>query len=231
MTELTILMPCLNEEASLAFSIGEALAFLGESGIDGEVLIADNGSTDRSCEIALSLGARVVTVPAKGYGNALIGGIAAASGKYIIMGDCDGSYDFYHLGAFVEKLREGYKLVMGNRFAGGIERGAMPWMHRIGVPLLSWLARCRFHASVGDFHCGLRGFDRTAAGRLNLSAGGMEFATEIIAKFALSGAEICEIPTVLRRDKRNGHSHLRTIPDGWRHLKWIIFSKHEINVK
>ncbi len=223
MTELTILMPCLNEEKTLSFCIGEAKEFLRRSGVSGEILIADNGSTDNSRALALSLGARVVEVAEKGYGSAIIGGINAACGKYIIMGDSDGSYDFINLEDFVEKLREGYALVMGNRFAGGIEKGAMSWLHKIGVPALSLIGRIRYKTKVGDFHCGLRGFDRERALSIGLSCGGMEFATEIIGKFARSGAKICEIPTILRRDKRGHASHLRTFRDGWRHLKLILF--------
>lgn len=227
MIELTILMPCLNEEETIAFSINEAKGYLEKSGVSGEVLIADNMSTDNSKSIAESLGARVVSVPEKGYGSALRGGIAAARGKYIIMGDCDGSYDFSNLDGFVEKLRGGYALVMGNRFKGGIEKGAMSLSHRMGIPLLSLLARIKYKTDIGDFHCGLRGFDREAALSLGLSCTGMEFATEIIGRFARGGAPICEIPTVLRRDKRTGRSHLRTVRDGWRHLKLILFTDFE----
>lgn len=227
MKELTILMPCLNEEKTIAFCVNEAKKYIEESGIDAEILIADNNSTDRSREIAEEYGARVISVTEKGYGNALIGGIKAAEGKYVIMGDCDMSYDFYHLGGFVEKLREGYGLVMGNRFTGGIEKGAMPFSHRyLGVPVLSLLGKIRFRTSVGDFHCGLRGFDREKALALGLSCGGMEFATEIIGKFSLSGEKIAEIPTPLRKDGRGGPSHLNTIRDGWRHLKYIITFKN-----
>lgn len=222
--ELTILMPCLNEEKTVAFCIEEAKRFVSENGIDAEILIADNGSTDNSPKIAEEHGARVVSVPEKGYGNALMGGIRAARGKYIIMGDCDKSYDLYHLDGFAEKLRDGYPFVVGDRFAGGIEKGAMPFSHRyFGVPLLSLLGRIRFRTNVRDFHCGIRAFEREAALSLGLSCGGMEFATEIIAKFALSGAEIAQIPVPLRKDGRNGKSHLRSIPDGLRHLKFIIF--------
>ncbi len=220
--ELTVLMPCLNEEKSIGFCIDEAQRFLEESGICGEVVIADNYSSDSSKEIAISLGARVVDIAEKGYGKALIGGIKAAKGKYIIIGDCDGSYDFYNLSGFIKKLRDGYALVMGNRFLGGIESGAMPISHKIGVPFLSWLGRMRYKTKVGDFHCGLRGFDREKALSLDLKCGGMEFATEIIAEFAKSGERICEIPTVLRNDKRGGRSHLRTIRDGMRHLLYIL---------
>lgn len=224
--EFTVLMPCLNEEKTVAFCIEEARRFISENNIDAEILIADNGSTDRSAEIAREHGARVICVPEKGYGNALIGGIKASRGKYIIMGDCDESYDLYHLEGFINKLREGYALVMGDRFSGGIEKGAMPFLHRyFGIPLLSFLGRVRFHTKVRDFHCGIRAFDREYALSLGLSCGGMEFATEIIAKFALSGADIAELPVPLRRDGRNGRSHLRSIPDGVRHLKFILFYK------
>lgn len=225
MIELTVLMPCLNEERSLAFCIEKANARIRELGISAEILIADNGSTDRSREIAVACGARVITVSEKGYGAALRGGISEAKGKYIIMGDCDGSYDFSRIGDFLEKLREGNALVIGNRFQGGIEKGAMPFSHKLGVPFLSTVARWRYRVPVGDFHCGLRGFDRERALALKLTHSGMEFATEIIARFAESGASVCEIPTVLRRDKRGGKSHLRTIRDGCRHLKFILCNK------
>lgn len=222
--EFTVLMPCLNEEKTAAFCIEEAKRFISENNLRAEILIADNGSTDNSAKIAKMHGARVVSVPEKGYGNALIGGIRAARGRFIIMGDCDESYDFYHIGGFIEKLREGYPLVMGDRFAGGIEKGAMSFSHRyFGIPLLSLLGRLRFKTDVRDFHCGIRAFDRKAALSLGLKCSGMEFATEIIAKFALSGAKIAQIPVPLRRDGRNGRSHLRSIPDGLRHLKFILF--------
>lgn len=222
MTEFTILMPCLNEEKTIGSCIDEAKIGIAQCGISAEILIADNGSTDRSASIAREHGARVVSVAEKGYGNALMGGIKAAQGKYIIMGDCDMSYDFSHISGFVQKLREGYGLVMGNRF-GGIEKGAMSFSHRyIGVPLLSLAGRIRYHTFVTDFHCGIRGFDREKALALGLSCGGMEFATEIIGRFARSGEKIAEIPVKLRKDGRNGRSHLRSIPDGWRHLRFII---------
>lgn len=224
--EFTILMPCLNEAASLGFCIREAKNSIQRLGLDAEVLIADNGSTDGSPEIAAQYGAQVVTVSEMGYGAALIGGIKAAKGKYIIMGDCDGSYDFGNLAPFVDALRSGAALVVGNRFRGGIEKGAMPLSHRWGVPLLSALARWRFKAPIHDFHCGLRGFDREMALKLDLKCPGMEFSTEIVAAFALIGAEIAEVPTALRRDLRRGKSHLRTFRDGWRHLKFIIFPKY-----
>ncbi|MBQ7981729.1 MAG: glycosyltransferase family 2 protein [Oscillospiraceae bacterium] len=224
--ELTILMPCLNEEKTISFCIDEAKRFIKESGISAEILIADNGSTDRSAEIAESMGARVVTIAEKGYGNALIGGIKAAYGKYIIMGDCDMSYDFYHLDEFVKKLREGNCLVMGNRFKGGIEKGAMPFSHKyFGVPFLSLAGRLRYNTAIGDFHCGIRGFNREKALALGLKCTGMEFATEIIARFVKSGEKTEEIPVPLRKDGRNAKSHLRSIPDGLRHLKFILFER------
>lgn len=220
--EFTILMPCLNEEKTIAFCINEAKEYIEKSNIEAEILIADNNSEDNSAEIARGLGARVVQVSERGYGATLRCGIEEAHGKYIIMGDCDGSYDFLHLDEFVKKLREGYFLVMGNRFLGGIEKGAMPVLHRIGVPALSLIGRLKCRARVGDFHCGLRGFDASAAKRLDLSCTGMEFASEIICKFALSGARICEVPTILRKDKREKKSHIRTFRDGWRHLKYLM---------
>ena len=225
MTELTVLMPCLNEEKSIGFCIREALDCIEKHNISAEILIADNGSSDSSVNIAKSLGARIVHIEKRGYGAALIGGINEANGKYIIMGDCDGSYDFSMLDKFLEKLREGYSLVVGNRFRGGIESGAMPLSHKIGVPFLSAAAKLRYRAPVGDFHCGLRGFERETALSLDLHHSGMEFATEIIARFAKAEKRICEIPTPLRRDLRNGKSHLRTFRDGIRHLKFILTNK------
>ena len=217
--EFTILMPCLNEEKTVGECIRQARRGAEKLGLSYEILIADNGSDDNSREIAEKCGARVVVVPEKGYGSALIGGIKAARGRYIIMGDCDLSYDFTNLEGFVSGLREGADLVMGNRFKGNIEKGAMPFMHRyFGVPLLSFMGRVRFRTNVGDFHCGIRAFDREKALALGLSCTGMEFATEIIGKFAMSGAVIKEIPADLRCDGRNGRSHLRSIRDGLRHL-------------
>ncbi len=225
MTELTFLMPCLNEAETLPFCIGEAQSAIDRLGLSAEILIADNGSGDGSAEIARAHGARVVSVPERGYGAALIGGIRAAEGRFILMGDCDGSYDFAHPDAFLTALRGGAALVVGDRFAGGIEPGAMPRSHKWGVPLLSLLARLRFRCKVRDFHCGLRAFDREAALGLGLSCTGMEFATELIARFALSGAAIAEVPTPLRRDRRSGKPHLRTVRDGFRHLRFILFNQ------
>lgn len=224
--EFTILMPCLNEEGTIGFCISEALEYIAKSGIRAEILIADNESTDISCTLARAMGARTLTIPEKGYGNALRKGIREARGKYIIMGDCDGSYDFTALDGFVEKLREGYALVMGNRYLGGFEKGAMPFWHRfIGVPFLSFLGRLKYKTNIGDFHCGLRAFQRDTVLSLNLKAEGMEFATEIIGAFAKTGEKICEIPVTLRRDKRSGKSHLRTVRDGLRHIRLILFNE------
>ena len=223
--EFTILMPCLNEEKTVGECIRQARRGAEKLGLSYEILIADNGSDDNSREIAEKCGARVVVVPEKGYGSALVGGIKAARGRYIIMGDCDLSYDFTNLEGFVSGLREGADLVMGNRFKGKIEKGAMPFMHRyFGVPLLSFMGRVRFRTNVGDFHCGIRAFDREKALALGLSCTGMEFATEIIGKFAMSGTVIKEIPADLRCDGRNGRSHLRSIRDGFRHL--FLMMKH-----
>ncbi len=224
--EVTFLMPCLNEAETLEFSINEAKSAIKRLNLDAEILVADNGSTDDSVSIALKNGARVEHVKTRGYGAALIGGIRAAKGTYIIMGDCDGSYDFKSPDLFLAGLRDGAKLVMGDRFRGGIEQGAMSWTHRIGIPFLSALARWRFKTDIRDFHCGLRGFDRETALQLNLVCPGMEFATEMIAKFAHSKKPIRQVPTPLRRDRRSGKSHLRTIRDGIRHLKFILLAKN-----
>jgi hypothetical protein len=216
-------MPCLSEAATVATCVAKARAFLQRSGIQGEVLVADNGSTDGSQLAAERAGARVVHVERRGYGAALAGGIAAARGRYVIMGDADDSYDFARLEAFVEKLREGYPLVMGNRFRGGIEPGAMPRLHRyLGNPLLSFIGRLFFRARVGDFHCGLRGFDREALLGLGLRTRGMEFASEMVVKAALAGWRIAEVPTRLHRDGRGRASHLRSWRDGWRHLRFLL---------
>ena len=221
--ELTILMPCLNEEETLAGCIDAARGFLAETDIDGEVLVADNGSTDESIRIAEQHNARVVQVPIKGYGAALMHGIRAARGTYVIMGDSDGSYDFSRLEPYVDRLRAGYDLVMGNRFLGGIERGAMPFLHRyLGNPVLSFLGRLFFKIPVGDFHCGLRAFRRDRLLALGLRARGMEFASEMVVRAALSGLAIAEVPTTLSPDGRSRPPHLRTWRDGWRHLKFLL---------
>jgi glycosyltransferase involved in cell wall biosynthesis len=216
-------MPCLNEAETLAVCVNKAQAFLRESGIVGEVLIADNGSTDGSQEIAESLGARVVDIAEKGYGSALIGGIESAHGTYVIMGDADDSYDFSALGGFVERLRAGDELVMGNRFRGGIEPGAMPPLHKyLGNPVLSWIGRALFRSPIKDFHCGLRGFNRQSMLDLHLQTTGMEFASEMVVKSTLGGSRVSEVPTTLRKDGRSRPPHLRSWRDGWRHLRFLL---------
>ena len=221
--ELTILMPCLDEAETLAICIGKAKSFLARTGIKGEVLIADNGSTDGSQAIARKAGARVVAVERKGYGAALSGGIAAARGRFVIMGDADDSYDFANLDAFVDKLRAGYGLVMGNRFKGGVAPGAMPPLHRfLGNPVLSFLGRLFFRTPIGDFHCGLRGFDREAIEALHLRTSGMEFASEMVVKAKLTGLRIAVVPTTLKKDGRSRPTHLRSWRDGWRHLRFLL---------
>jgi hypothetical protein len=221
--ELSILMPCLNEAETLARCIRKARAFLMRSGITGEILIADNGSTDGSQRIAETHGARVVPVPGRGYGRALLHGIQAARGRYVIMGDSDDSYDFSRLDAFVEKLRAGYHLVMGNRFLGGIAAGAMPPLHRyLGNPVLSALGRWFFQSPCGDFHCGLRGVERNAILALDLQAPGMEFASEMVVKATIARLRITEVATTLSRDGRSRAPHLRSWRDGWRHLRFLL---------
>ena len=221
--ELTILMPCLNEAETLEVCIHKAKTFLEKSGVVGEVLIADNGSTDGSIEIAKRCGARVEHVPVKGYGAALIGGCKAAKGKYVIMGDADDSYDFLNLMPFVEKLREGYALVMGNRFKGGIAKGAMPPLHRyLGNPVLSFIGRLFFPSNIGDFHCGLRGYEREAMLKLDLHTTGMEYASEMVVKATMYGLKMAEVPTTLSPDGRSRAPHLRSFRDGWRHLKFLL---------
>jgi glycosyltransferase involved in cell wall biosynthesis len=221
--ELTIIMPCLNEAETLAICIEKARDYLIQYNISGEVVIADNGSTDGSQNIATQSGARVVNVPEKGYGSALRGGIAAAKGQYIIMGDADDSYDFTNLSLFLDKLRLGYDLVMGNRFQGGIKPGAMPVLHQyLGNPVLTWLGRLFFRSPCGDFHCGLRGFSKRAIEDLNLRTTGMEFASEMVVKASLYQLKITEVPTVLYPDGRSRPPHLKTWRDGWRHLRFLL---------
>jgi Glycosyl transferase family 2 len=221
--ELTILMPCLNEAETVATCVRKAHAFLQRTGIEGEVLVADNGSADGSVEIARNAGARVVRIAQTGYGCALIGGIRAARGTFVIMADADDSYDFSQLDAFVTSLREGNRLVVGHRFRGGIRPGAMPALHRyLGNPVLSFAGRLFFSSGIGDFHCGLRGVDRSAVLRLGLSAPGMEFASEMIVKATLAGWRIAEVPTVLSPAGRSRPPHLRSWRDGWRHLRFLL---------
>jgi hypothetical protein len=221
--ELTILMPCLNEARTLPVCIAKALGFLQRAGVRGEVLVADNGSTDGSRELARELGARVVEVPTRGYGAALIAGIREARGRYVIMGDSDDSYDFSDLQGFVDALRAGSQLVMGNRFAGGIKPGAMPPLHRyLGNPVLSFVGRLFYKSPIRDFHCGLRGFDRAAIAALQLNSTGMEFASEMVVKATLNGLRVSEVPTTLSPDGRDRPPHLRSWRDGWRHLRFLL---------
>lgn len=221
--ELTILMPCLNEAETIEVCIRKALGYLERSGVTGEVLIADNGSTDGSQGLATALGARVIAIDAKGYGSALIGGISAARGKFVIMGDADDSYDFSSLDGYVERLRSGADLVMGNRFKGGIAPGAMPPLHKyLGNPVLSGIGKLFFRPGVGDFHCGLRGFNRERILGLGLQTTGMEFASEMVVKAALASYQIEEVPTTLKKDGRSRPPHLRSWHDGWRHLRFLL---------
>jgi glycosyltransferase involved in cell wall biosynthesis len=221
--ELSIVMPCLNEAETIALCIDKAQQYLLKYQIEGEVVVADNGSSDGSQAIAQAHGARVVQVREPGYGSALRGGFAAALGEYIIMGDGDDSYDFTNLTPFLQKLRAGYDLVMGNRFLGGIKPGAMPILHRyLGNPVLSWIGRLFFRSACRDFHCGLRGFRKSAIESLDLRTSGMEFASEMIVKAALYRLSITEVPTTLSPDGRSRPPHLRTWRDGWRHLRFLL---------
>lgn len=221
--ELSVVMPCLNEAETLAICIQKAKGFFEREGVTGEVVIADNGSTDGSQQIATDLGARVVAVPAKGYGNALIGGITAAEGTYVIMGDADDSYDFSNLMPHLTQLRAGNDLVMGNRFKGGIKKGAMPFLHKyLGNPVLSFIGRLFFKSKIGDFHCGLRGFSKEAFAKMQLKTSGMEFASEMIVKASLKNMKIAEVPTILSPDGRTRPPHLNTWTDGWRHLRFLL---------
>ncbi|KVX68397.1 glycosyl transferase family 2 [Burkholderia stagnalis] len=220
---VSAVMPCLNEEMTLAMCIEKAQRSFAELGVTGQVVIADNGSTDRSVEIARQLGAKVVHQPVRGYGAALTAGIAAADGDIVIMGDADDSYDWSNLRGFIEKIDEGYEFVIGNRFKGGIMPHAMPPLHRyLGNPVLSTIARLICRVPVGDFHCGMRAFTREAFARMNLQTSGMEFASEMVMNAARNGLRIVEIPTVLHPDKRNRPPHLRSFRDGWRHLRFIL---------
>jgi glycosyltransferase involved in cell wall biosynthesis len=221
--EISVVMPCLNESRTLGACIRKAKAAIERLGMCGEIVIADNGSTDGSQAIAEELGARVVPITQKGYGNALRGGIAAARGKFVLMGDSDDSYDFTQAGDFVAKLREGYDLVMGNRFQGKFIPGAMPFLHRyVGNPILSWLGRLFFKCPVGDFQCGLRAFRKETLDSLNLKTTGMEFSTEMVVKATLFNLRIAEIPTTLSPDGRGRPPHLRTWRDGWRYLRFLL---------
>lgn len=221
--ELSIVMPCLNEAETLAICITKANTWLKNNNVKGEVVIGDNGSTDGSQEIAKNLGARVIDIPRKGYGSALMGAIEASYGKYVIMGDSDDSYDFGNLTLFVQELRNGYDLVMGNRFKGGVAKGAMPFLHRyLGNPVLSFIGRLFFGSKAGDFHCGLRGFRQDIVSVLNLQTTGMEFASEMVVKATIFDLKITEVPTTLSPDGRSRPPHLRTWRDGWRHLRFLL---------
>jgi glycosyltransferase involved in cell wall biosynthesis len=221
--EVSIVMPCLNEAETLATCIQKAQQAIERGGLAAEIIVADNGSTDGSQVIAKELGARVVPVARKGYGSALIGGINAARGRFVIMGDADDSYDFTAIAPLIDKLRDGCDLVVGNRFMGGIEPGAMPWSHRwVGNPVLTLISRIFFHTPVGDAHCGLRGFRKDAYEQMRLRATGMEFASEMVIKASLKKMRIAEVPVTLRPDGRSRPPHLRTWRDGWRHLRFML---------
>lgn len=221
--EVSVVMPCLNEANTLGVCITKAQNAFREHAIAGEVIVADNGSTDGSQEIAERPGARVVRVQAKGYGNALMGGIAAARGEFVIMGDADDSYDFSQVPRFVAKWREGYEVVMGNRFKGEIRPGAMPWHHKyIGNPIFSGVLRVLFHTPIGDSHCGMRGFSKAVFQRMDLRTTGMEFASEFVIKAAKLHVRMTEIPITLWPDKRGRPPHLRSFRDGWRHLRFML---------
>lgn len=221
--ELSVIMPCLNEALTLAVCVRRAQETLAKHGIRGEVIVGDNGSTDGSQAIARALGACVIDVPQRGYGAALLGAIAAARGKYILMGDSDASYDFGEIPAFLHKLREGFELVMGNRFAGSIKPGAMPWKNRyLGNPVLTGLGRLFFRTPIRDFHCGIRAFEKAAIERIDLRSTGMEFASEMVVKATLHGLKTTEVPATLHPDGRDRPPHLRPWRDGWRHLRFLL---------
>jgi glycosyltransferase involved in cell wall biosynthesis len=221
--DVSVVIPCLNEANSLGICVAKAVEAFRTAGLRGEVVVADNGSTDGSIEIAEKLGARVVAVEPRGYGAALRAGIAAARGAFIVMGDADDSYDFSEVPRFVEKWRQGFEVVMGNRFRGEIKRGAMPWHHKyIGNPALSSVLNLFFHAGIGDSHCGMRGFTRAVYDRMDLRSTGMEFASEFVIKAAQLQAKVAEIPITLWPDKRGRPPHLRSFRDGWRHLRFML---------
>ena len=220
---LSLVMPCLNEEANLGFCIRQARQYLDSRGIDGEILLVDNGSTDRSADLAAELGAEVLSEPRRGYGRALRTGLARARGAVVIFGDCDSTYDFLKLDGIYRPLAEGRADVMiGNRFAGEMEPGAMPLLHRLGAPFLSFCGRCRWRVRIRDFHCGLRGLTRAALERMELRTDGMEFSTEFIAEAARKGLRLGEVSVPLRKSRRKRTVKLRTFRDGLRHLRYIL---------
>ena len=234
--EFTFILPCLNEEKTLPFCIKEIKEYIAKTNISAEILVSDNNSTDNSVSIAEKLGARVVVCEKKGYGNALINGTNNAYGKYCIMGDSDGSYDFSHLDEFINAVRNGYDLVVGNRFKGGIRKNAMPLSHKIGVRLLSGFANFFFHTPIKDFHCGLRAYNTNSIKKLQLKNGGMEYASEMIIVSKINNLKMLEVSTILRKDLRNRKPHLKTFRDGFRHLFLIINlalnkEKYKVEVK
>jgi glycosyltransferase involved in cell wall biosynthesis len=221
--ELSIVMPCLNEQETVAACVRKAIASLRAAGIAGEVIVADNGSTDDSVQLAQIEGARIVNIEQKGYGNALKGGILASRGEYVLMADSDDSYDFGHAPRFVERLRAGSDLVMGNRFRGGISRQAMPFLHRyLGNPVLTAIGQLFFNSPCGDFHCGIRAIRKDSFQRMDIRSTGMEFASEMVVKASLLGMKVSEVPTTLNPDGRSRAPHLRTWRDGWRHLRFLL---------
>lgn len=227
--EYTFILPCLNEEKTLEYCIKEIQKCIQDKKINAEILVSDNNSTDNSVEIAKKNGTRVVICEERGYGAALINGTKNAKGKYCIMGDSDGSYDFYNIDQFIQGLNNGYDLVVGNRFKGGIQKGAMPLSHKIGVRFLTGIANIFFHTPIKDYHCGLRAYKKESIEKINLKQNGMEYASEMIILAKINNLKILEVPTILRKDLRNRKPHLKTIKDGIRHLKLIL--KIAINKK
>lgn len=222
MLEFTFILPCLNEEKTLPFCIDEIQNYISNNNLNAEILVSDNGSTDNSLIIAKEKGVRVCNCKNKGYGNALINGTKNAKGIYCVMGDCDGSYDFSNLDIFIKKVREGNDLIVGNRFAGGIEKNAMPLSHKIGVKFLSNFSNLLFRTPIKDYHCGLRMYKTSSIKKIRLSSSGMEYASEMIIKSKINNLKMCEVPTILRKDLRDKKPHLRTIRDGFRHLFLIL---------